>query len=108
MEKSAISININGDIKNANCAFQKFISDGPIALLPYSKDEASIVWSLKNNSKNLILGNGNADSPLMLVGEAPGKTEDDTGLLFQGEVGDLLNKMLYNLLPLLINFIIIF
>ena len=50
--------------------------------------------NLKNNSKNLILGNGNVDSPLMLVGEAPGKMEDDTGLLFQGEVGDLLNKML--------------
>ena len=50
--------------------------------------------NLKNNSKNLILGNGNVDSPLMLIGEAPGKMEDDTGLLFQGEVGDLLNKML--------------
>ena len=50
--------------------------------------------NLKNNSKNLILGSGNVDSPLMLIGEAPGKTEDDSGLLFQGEVGDLLNKML--------------
>ena len=49
----ALSINIKGKIKNKNCAFQKFISDGPIALLPYSKDEASIVWSLKNNSKIL-------------------------------------------------------
>ena len=50
--------------------------------------------NLKNNSKNLILGSGNVDGPLMLIGEAPGKTEDDSGLLFQGEVGDLLNKML--------------
>jgi len=53
LKKSAISININGDIKNANCAFQKFTSDGPLALLPYSKNEASIVWSLKRNSKLL-------------------------------------------------------
>ena len=45
--------------------------------------------NLKNNSKNLILGNGNVDSPLMLVGEAPGRMEDDTGLLFKGEVGVL-------------------
>ena len=51
--QKALSINIKGKIKNKNCAFQKFISDGPIALLPYSKDEASIVWSLKNNSKIL-------------------------------------------------------
>ena len=53
LKKSAISIDINGDIKNANCAFQKFTSDGPLALLPYSKNEASIVWSLKRNSKLL-------------------------------------------------------
>ena len=53
LKKSAISININGDIKNANCAFQKFTSDGPLALLPYSKNEASIVWSLKRDSKLL-------------------------------------------------------
>jgi len=51
--QKALSINIKGKLKNKNCAFQKFISDGPIALLPYSKDEASVVWSLKNNSKIL-------------------------------------------------------
>ena len=53
LKKSAISIDINGDIKNANCAFQKFTSDGPLALLPYSKNEASIVWSLKRDSRLL-------------------------------------------------------
>ncbi len=53
LEKSAISINVEGDIKNANCAFQKFTSDGPLALLPYSKNEASIVWSLKRDSRLL-------------------------------------------------------
>ena len=30
----------------------------------------------------------------MLVGEAPGVEEDNTGLTFLGEVGDLLKKML--------------
>ncbi len=53
LEKDALSINVEGDIKNANCAFQKFTSDGPLALLPYSKNEASIVWSLKRGSKLL-------------------------------------------------------
>ncbi len=57
LEKSAISINVKGDIKNANCAFQKFTSDGPLALLPYSKNEASIVWSLKKDSKLLYKDN---------------------------------------------------
>ena len=49
---------------------------------------------LKNNSKNLVLGDGNANSPLMLIGEAPGAEEDLSCLAFQGEVGKLLKKML--------------
>ena len=32
--------------------------------------------------------------PIMLIGEAPGVEEDNTGLTFLGEVGDLLKKML--------------
>ena len=50
---------------------------------------------LKNNSKKIVLGDGNINSPIMLVGEAPGKEEDGSGLTFLGEVGDLLKKMLY-------------
>ena len=50
--------------------------------------------SLKNNSKKIVLGDGNINSPIMLVGEAPGITEDSVGLTFLGEVGDLLKKML--------------
>ncbi len=50
--------------------------------------------NLKNNSKNLILGNGDFESPIMLIGEAPGEQEDNSGSCFQGNVGELLNKML--------------
>ena len=50
--------------------------------------------NLKNNSKNLVLGDGNINSPIMLIGEDPGEDEDNSGLSFQGEIGDLLNKML--------------
>ena len=49
---------------------------------------------LKNNSKKIIMGDGNIDSSIMLVGEAPGVEEDKIGLTFVGEVGDLLKKML--------------
>ena len=49
---------------------------------------------LKNNSKKIVLGDGNINSPIMLVGEAPGIQEDGSGLTFLGEVGDLLKKML--------------
>ena len=50
--------------------------------------------NLKDNSKNLILGDGNVNGPVMLIGEAPGKEEDETGLPFRGDVGELLKKML--------------
>ena len=50
--------------------------------------------NLKDNSKNLILGDGDINSPIMLIGEAPGEKEDNTGLSFQGDVGELLKKML--------------
>jgi len=50
--------------------------------------------NLKNNSQKIILGDGNIDSSIMLIGEAPGLEEDSTGLTFEGEVGTLLKKML--------------
>ena len=50
--------------------------------------------NLKSNSKNLILGGGDIDSPIMLIGESPGLIEDNTSLTFQGDVGTLLKKML--------------
>ena len=50
--------------------------------------------NLKNNSKNLVLGDGNVNSPIMLIGETPGEEEDISCLPFQGDVGKLLKKML--------------
>ena len=50
--------------------------------------------NLKDNSNNLIMGNGNINGPIMLIGEAPGEAEDSSGLSFQGDVGTLLTKML--------------
>ena len=50
--------------------------------------------NIRNNSKNLILGNGDINSALMLIGGTPGKIEDDLGQSFQDEAGSLLKKML--------------
>ena len=50
--------------------------------------------NLKNNSKNLVMGDGDINSPIMLIGENPNEKEDILGLPFQGEVGLLLTKML--------------
>ena len=50
--------------------------------------------NLKDNSQNLVLGDGNINSPIMLIGEAPGIEEDKFGTTFKGEIGELLKKML--------------
>ena len=50
--------------------------------------------NLKENSKNLILGDGNLNGPIMIIGEAPGPEEEKNNKTFQGEPGTLLEKML--------------
>ena len=50
--------------------------------------------NLKKNSKRSILGDGNINSPLMIIGEAPGEEEVNSGRSFQGDTGVLLKKML--------------
>lgn len=41
-----------------------------------------------------VFGRGNADARLMLIGEAPGATEDRRGLPFVGRAGQLLDALL--------------
>jgi len=48
---------------------------------------------LKTRTK-LVFGAGNANADLMFVGEAPGATEDKTGLPFVGRAGQLLTDMI--------------
>ena len=49
---------------------------------------------LRDNSKKIVLGDGNINSSIMLIGEAPGIEEDKAGITFAGEMGNLLKKML--------------
>ncbi len=50
--------------------------------------------NLKSNSETMILGDGNPNSPIMIIGEAPGLEEEKNNKTFQGEAGALLKKML--------------
>ncbi|MET3589407.1 DNA polymerase [Bartonella silvatica] len=50
--------------------------------------------SLKLTAKNTCFSDGIAGSPLMLIGEAPGREEDIQGIPFVGKAGRLLNKIL--------------
>ena len=49
---------------------------------------------LKRNAKNLVFGDGNISSKIMIIGEGPGAQEDLKGLPFVGRAGKLLDKML--------------
>ena len=50
--------------------------------------------SLCKTRQNTVPGEGPADSKLFLVGEAPGRSEDETGRPFIGQSGRLLTQML--------------
>ena len=50
--------------------------------------------ALKRTAKNLVFSDGNKDSKVMVIGEAPGEDEDRIGKPFVGKAGQLLDKML--------------
>ena len=49
---------------------------------------------LSETRRNVVFGEGNPESPLMVVGEGPGETEDRTGRPFVGRAGALLDEAL--------------
>ena len=49
---------------------------------------------LKKNATNLVFGDGNINSKIMIIGEGPGANEDAEGKPFVGRAGKLLDKML--------------
>lgn len=50
--------------------------------------------ALKKLASNTVFADGNADSGLMLIGEAPGADEDREGIPFCGVEGQLLDRMM--------------
>ena len=50
--------------------------------------------ALKRTATNTVIGDGNPQAALMIVGEAPGAEEDRQGLPFVGPAGRLLDRML--------------
>jgi DNA polymerase len=50
---------------------------------------------LSRRRKSLVFGVGNPEARLVLVGEAPGREEDERGEPFVGEAGRLLDRILF-------------
>ena len=49
---------------------------------------------LKKSATNIVFGDGNINSKIMIIGEGPGAQEDIQGKPFVGRAGKLLDKML--------------
>ena len=49
---------------------------------------------LGQNRTNAVIGRGNPQADIMIIGEAPGQNEDEQGLPFVGRSGQLLDKIL--------------
>ncbi len=73
---------------NINTGDKKMKIDDVIKNL---KDHKS---NLQKTAKNLVVYDGNLNAKVMLIGEAPGRDEDQRGIPFVGRAGQLLNKML--------------
>lgn len=54
----------------------------------------NICPGLAVQAKNLVMGDGNTNAKIVLIGEAPGKKEDEQGVPFVGAAGKFLNEML--------------
>ncbi len=55
---------------------------------------------LAKTRKNVVFGEGNPHAKIMFIGEGPGATEDETGRPFVGRAGQLLTKMIENVLEI--------
>ncbi len=48
---------------------------------------------LSDHARNVVFARGNPDADIMVIGEAPGRAEDESGKPFVGPAGQLLDKM---------------
>jgi len=50
--------------------------------------------ALKATARNTVFSDGVDDAPVLIIGEAPGKEEDEQGKPFVGQAGQMLDRML--------------
>lgn len=55
-----------------------------------------ILCDLSVTRKNAVPGSGSLSKKLILIGEAPGKNEDESGIPFVGGAGKILDQALFN------------
>ena len=65
--------------------------------LNFLKEEANTCKAclLCENRNKIVFSDGCECAPIMFIGEAPGKNEDETGIPFIGRAGQLLRKFMF-------------
>tara|TARA_Y100001954_G_C15607568_1_gene501216 strand:+ start:48 stop:767 length:720 start_codon:yes stop_codon:yes gene_type:complete len=81
----SININVEKQTSNKNQNLEKL----------KKKIDSIENCNLKNTSSKIVLGSGNINSQIMVIGETPGMEEEKCGMAFKGESGTLLKKMLF-------------
>jgi len=63
-----------------------------------SNVENCYLCELSKTRKNVLFGMGNANADVMFIGDEPSNSEDDLGFFYEGKSGELLSKMIENVL----------
>jgi len=58
------------------------------------------ICHLASSRKNIVFGEGNENADIIFIGEAPGALEDESGHPFVGRSGDMLTKIITNVLEI--------
>ena len=80
--------------KLQHSGFNKDTGDKKTQIDEVIKDLKNHQSSLQKTATKLVVYDGNLNAKVMLIGEAPGRDEDQQGIPFVGKAGQLLNKML--------------
>lgn len=87
------------------------------SVIPYKNDESNLslpntldslkkqandchLCSLSKSRQKVVFGEGNPHAHLMIVGDIPSSSDDSSGKIFTGRSGELLTKMIENVLNL--------
>lgn len=99
-EQRAFGYRYFNDIKSTPFE-ESDISDMPSSLqaLQTYISECSLC-NLAKSRKHIVFGEGNPNADIMFIGEGPGEMEDNSGRPFVGRAGQLLDKIIENVLML--------
>ena len=87
VESASFSSSDTSDMPSSLTELQTYIGDCSLC-------------NLSKSRKHIVFGEGSLDADIMFVGEGPGEMEDNSGRPFVGRAGQLLDRIIQNVLML--------